>query len=145
MSFSDFVTGHGNRIAKQHYLNLIDVFKVDGKISSEEFALLHKEGRKFGLTCGEIDKLINQKSYHPYHAPYSLEEKFEQLYNVTEMILADDSVSEGEYKLLRRFAVEVGFDDRAIEILKDVLINGVRNHESEEVLLARFRKELFKR
>jgi uncharacterized tellurite resistance protein B-like protein len=145
MSFTDFITDYGNRVAKQHYLNLIDVFKVDGIISPEEYSLLHKEGRKFGLTDPEIDRLISQKSNEPYHAPYSLEEKFEQLYNVTEMILADDSVSEGEYKLLRKFAVEVGFDDNAIEILKDVLINGVRNHESEEVLFDRFRRELFRR
>lgn len=145
MSFSDFVTDHGNRIAKQHYLNLIEVFKVDGVISPEEFALLHKEGRKFGLTDEEIDKLITRKSDHPFHAPYSLEEKFEQLYNITEMMLADESVTEAEGKLLRKFAVEVGFDDRAIEILRDVLINGIRNHESEEVLFTRFKKELFKR
>jgi uncharacterized protein YihD (DUF1040 family) len=144
MSFSDFITEHGNRVARQHYLNLIEVFKVNGKISPEEFALLHKEGRKFGLSEPEIDGLINQKSHHPYHAPYSLDDKFEQLYNVTEMMLADESVSDRELKLLRKFAVEVGFDDRAIEILKDVLIQGIKNHESEEKLLEKFKIEFFK-
>jgi uncharacterized tellurite resistance protein B-like protein len=145
MSFSDFVTQDGRKVARQHYLNLIEVFNLDGKITQEELALLHKEGKKFGLTDPEIDSLIKKESHHQYHSPYSLEDKFDQLYNVTEMILADDEVSPDEYKLLRRFAIEVGFDDRAIEILKVVLIEGVRNREDEETLLKKFRKELLRK
>ena len=145
MSFSDFVTGHGSRISKQHYLNLIDVFKVDGKINPDEFVLLHKEGRKFGLTDGEIDKLINEKSYHPFHAPYSLEEKFEQLYNVATMILADEIVTEEEKKALKRIALEAGFNEEVIERLRPILIDGIQNNESEESILAKFKSELFKR
>jgi uncharacterized tellurite resistance protein B-like protein len=144
MSFSDFFTDNGQRIARQHYLNLIEVFKINGKVSKEELALLQKEGRKFGLTDPEIDKLINQPSDHPYHAPYSLEDKFEQLYNVVEMVLADENVSDNEIRLLRKFAVEVGFDDRAIEILKDVLIEGIRQQKSEETLFKEFKSKLFK-
>ena len=145
MNFSDFVTDSGKTIAKQHYLNLIEVFKIDGKVNPAELALLQKEGRKFGLTEPEIDRLISQTSYSSYHAPYSLDEKFEQLYNVAEMVLADDTVTDNELRLLRKFATEVGFDDRAIDILRDVLIGGIRNHESEEVLFERFKSELFKR
>jgi uncharacterized tellurite resistance protein B-like protein len=106
-------------------------------------AILHKEGTRFGLTDSEIDKLIEQEKDHHYHPPYSLDEKFEDLYYISEMILADGEVSDTEAKLLRRFAVEVGFDDRAIEILKDVMINGIRNKESEEDILKKFRKQLF--
>ncbi len=61
------------------------------------------------------------------------------------MVLADENVTDDEIRLLRRFAIEVGFDDRAIDILRDVLIGGIRNSESEEVLLKKFRKELFKK
>ena len=145
MSLSDFTTDHGRTIAKQHYLNLIEVFRMNGKTSQAEYDLLKKEGVKFGLTDPEIERLIHQSHHEPYHAPYSLEDKFEQLYNVAEMVLADENVTDDEIRLLRRFAIEVGFDDRAIDILRDVLIGGIRNNESEEVLLKKFRKELFKR
>jgi len=143
MNFSDFITDNGKRVVKQHYINLIEVFNVDGKIAPEELALLHKEGKKFGLTDPEIDQLIRQESKHHYQPPYSLTDKFEQLYNIGEIILSDDVVSDNELRLLRRYAVEVGFDDRAIEILKVVLIDGIRNNESEEALLSKFKKELF--
>jgi len=145
MSFNDFTTDHGRTIAKQHYLNLIEVFRMNGKTSQAEYDLLKKEGAKFGLTDPEIERLIHQPSQQAYHAPYSLEDKFEQLYNVAEMVLADENVTDDEIRLLRRFAIEVGFDDRAIDILRDVLIGGIRNKENEEVLLKKFKKELFKR
>ena len=145
MSFNDFTTDHGRTIGKQHYLNLIEVFRINGKTSPAEYELLKKEGVKFGLTDEEIERLIHQPSPQAYYAPYSLEDKFNQLYNVAEMVLADENVTDDEIRLLRRFAIEVGFDDRAIEILRDVLIGGIRNNESEEVLLKKFRKELFKR
>ena len=87
------------------------------KLTRRRWTYFNKEGRRFGLTDAEIDKLIEKEKDHHYQPPYSLDEKFEDLFYIGEMILADDDVSEGEAKLLRRFAVEVGFDDRAVEII----------------------------
>ncbi|MBI5010564.1 MAG: hypothetical protein HZB98_13165 [Bacteroidia bacterium] len=143
MSFSDFVTNHGVKVPKVHYLHLIQVARADGKIDKQELEILHKEGRRFGLTDAEIDQLIEKEKDHHYHPPYSLDDKFEDLFFISEMILADDEVSDDELRLLTRFAVEVGFDDRTIEILKDVMINGIRNKESEEEILKKFKKQLF--
>jgi uncharacterized tellurite resistance protein B-like protein len=143
MSFSDFVSNHGVKVPKVHYLHLIQVARADGKIDPQELAVLQKEGRRFGLTDAEINQLIEKEKDHHYHPPYSLDDKFEDLFYITEMILADDKVSDDEAKLLRRFAVEVGFDDRAIEILKDVLINGIRKGEPEDDILKKFKSQLF--
>jgi uncharacterized tellurite resistance protein B-like protein len=143
MNFTDFITHHGKRVNKESFINLIQVSKVDGIISDSELEMLHKEGKKFGLTDPEIDQLISTESRHSYHAPYSLVEKFEHLYNVAIMILADDQVSESEKKMIRRFAIESGFDDRAIDKLLEILFEGIRNNESEESLLKKFKKSLF--
>jgi uncharacterized tellurite resistance protein B-like protein len=125
MNFSDFITNHG-------------------KISTSEMEMLHKEGRKFGLTDPEIDKLIKSEIHNSYHPPYSLKEKFEHLYNITEMILADDVITESENRMIKRFATEAGFSDFAIDKLTELLFNGIRNNESEESLLEKFKKILFK-
>jgi uncharacterized tellurite resistance protein B-like protein len=144
MSFSDFITDQGKKINKSYYITLIQVCRIDGKIDPAEMEMLHREGHKFGLTDPEIDKLIASESYNEYHTPYSLDEKFEQLYNVAVMILADNIVTEEEKKALRRIATEGGFNETAIESLRVILLEGIKNNESEEVLLARFKKELFK-
>lgn len=144
MNFSDFITHHGKRVNKEHYLNLIQVSRSDGKIEPEELEVLHKEGKRFGLTDPEIDKLIEAESNHHYHAPYSLHDKFEHLYNVAEMILADNVITEGEKKMIRRFAIEAGFSDKAIDRLLILLFEGIEKNESEESLLSKFKDILFK-
>lgn len=143
MNFTDFVTHHGKRVNKEYFITLIQVSKTDGKIAPSEMEMLHKEGRKFGLTDPEIEKLINSESNHAYHAPYSLHDKFEHMYNVAVMILADEEVTESERKMLRKFAIEAGFQDKAIDKLIDILLHGITNDEPEESLLAKFKRVLF--
>jgi len=145
MSFSDFITDYGKKINKSYYITLIQVCRIDGKISPEELKMLHSEGRKFGLTDPEIDQFIEGEKYHDYHSPYSLDEKFSQLYNVAVMILADNVVTEEEKKAIRRIATESGFKDEAIESLRDILLEGIANKEDEETLLEKFKKVLFKK
>jgi len=145
MNFSDFITHHGKRVNKEAFLHLIQVSRTDKNISKQEYELLHKEGRKFGLTDPEIDRLIASERDHHYHQPYSLQEKFEHLYQVAQMILADEVVDESERRMIRKFAIEAGFNDKTIEKLIDLLLKGVKNNESEEDLLKEFRKKhLFK-
>jgi len=145
MNFSDFITHHGKRVNRDAFLHLIQISKTDRNISKEEFELLHKEGKKFGLTDPEIDRLIKSESSHQYHAPYSLDDKFEHLYQVAQMILADEVVEESEKKVIRKFAIEAGFSDKTIDKLIKLLFEGIKNNESDETLLKEFKKKhLFK-
>lgn len=143
MNFTDFVSNHGKRVNKEYFLTLIQASKTDGNIAPEELGMLYKEGRKFGLTDPEIEKLISSESRHVYHAPYSLQDKFEHMYNVAVIILADEEITENERKLLKRFAIEAGFQDEVIDHLMNILFEGIRNDESEESLLEKFREKLF--
>lgn len=145
MNFSDFITDDGRRIGREHFLHLVQVSRADGKIDPSELTLLQREGKKFGLTPPEVDKLIEGEGKNHYNPPYALSEKFEHLYRVAEMILADNEVSEGEKKLMKRFAIEAGFSDKTIPKLIDLLIEGIRRGEDEETLLKDFKmKYLFK-
>ena len=143
MNFTDFITNSGKRINKEYFINLIQVSRIDGKINDAELELLHKEGKKFGLTDPEIDSMIYSEAHHYYTSPYSLNEKFEHLYNMAEMILADEVVKESEKKMIRKIAIEAGFEDDKIDKLLPLLFEGIMNNESEEALLAKFKKHLF--
>lgn len=143
MNFSDFITDNGKRVKRDHYLHLIQISRVDGEIGPDELALLHKEGKKFGLTDPEIDELIKAESLNHFLPPYSLDNKFEHLYNIAQMILADSVISDGERKLIRKFAIEAGFEDSAIDKLLKILFEGIPK-ESEEALLSEFKSQLFK-
>ena len=142
MNFSDFIKDNGKRISKEHYLHLVQVSKADGKINAGELELLHREGRKFGLTDPEVDKFIEYEAHNNYNSPYSLAEKFEHLYNIAEMILADEIVTEGERRLIKRFAIEAGFSDKTIPKLIELLLEGIKKGADEDNLFHRFKKEI---
>jgi uncharacterized tellurite resistance protein B-like protein len=145
MNFSDFTTPHGKRVNKEAFIHLVQISRTDKKMSKEERDLLHKEGRKFGLTDPEIDELMHTHRSHHYTPPYSLDDKFAHLYQVAQMILADEVIMESEKKMIRKFAIEAGFSDKTIEKLVELLFKGIKNDESEEALLKEFRKKhLFK-
>ncbi|HPC98802.1 MAG TPA: hypothetical protein PL040_07490, partial [Bacteroidales bacterium] len=125
---------------RDHFLHLVQVAKTDGQIQKEEHEMLHRQGKKFGLTDPEIDDMIKSESPENYHPPYSLEDKFYELYNITELILSDEKVSEREKKMIKRYAIAAGLPDDLTESLCRILIEGVQNETDEETLLKEFRK-----
>ncbi len=141
MSFSDYISAGGKKICKDHYINLVQVSMVDGVVNQAELNMLHKLGRKFGLTDPEIDRIIESEADHQYNPPYSLKGKFIHLYNIAQMILADGEVPESQIKVIRRFAIEAGFNDETIERLIELLFEGIRNDIEEDELFVKFRQE----
>lgn len=143
MNLSDSITIHGRRVNKEAFIHLLQVACTDRKMTDEEYKVLHKEGRRFGFTDPEIDELMKIERNHEYIPPYSLEEKFGHLYQVAQMVLADDVINECERKMLRKFAIEAGFSYDKIDDLINLLIEGVKNNEDEEQLFVKFKKKLF--
>jgi uncharacterized membrane protein YebE (DUF533 family) len=145
MNFTDFITNHGKRISRDHFIHLVQVAGSDGKIDETELELLHKEGKRFGLTDPEIDTLVNSEAHHHYQPPYSLKDKFNELFNIAEMILADGIIEEGEKMMIKRYAISAGLDDKTIEKLIPLLFDGILRGDDEEKLLDEFKKKhLFK-
>ena len=145
MSFSDFVLNSGRKDKKDHFIHLVQVAEIDGKIDKTEMEVLHKEGRKFGLTDAEIDALIDKEKDFQYVPPYSLQEKFDEIYNITSIILADDDVSEAEKKMVRKYAIAAGFDEETIELVRELVIDGIRNGVEEETLFKAFKKKILEK
>ena len=51
------------------------------------------------------------------------------------------SITHCEMRTLRRFAIEAGFEDKLIEDLLKLLLEGVSRGDDEEVLLKEFKKK----
>lgn len=143
MSFTDFITNSGKRVCMEHYIHLVQASRIDGRVSDEEMRMLHKEGRKFGLTDPEVDRIIKSEANHQYIPPYSLKGRFMHLYNVAQIILADKHVTEPECKMINRFAIEAGFKDEIIPKIIDLLLEGISKDEDEDEIFRKFKKEVF--
>jgi len=144
MSFADFITNRGKRICTDHYIHLVQASRIDGKISKEEIDILHHKGKHFGLTDPEIDKIINSEKDHHYTPRYSLKGKFEDLYNVAQIVLADGHISEAEKKILKRMSIESGFEDSKLDGIIEILLDGVKENADDEELLKKFKKHILR-
>ncbi len=134
MNFTDYITDNGKRIRKEHFIHLVQVARMDDRVNQSELELLHREGKKFGLTDPEIDEIIKSEKTHYYDPPYSLTDKFDQLYNISKMILADDIVSEAERKMIKIYAISAGFNSEHVEKIIDLFVDEIRKGTDEEAL-----------
>ena len=140
MDLSHFFDHHKQKINKTYFIHLICVAKADGHLDEKEVEVLHRIGRRFGFTDAEIDVMFNAQKTEPYIPAYELRERFDEVYDVILMILADDIVEESELKVAKKFAVASGFTDSEIEILIPLLIDGVQQDQDDDILFKNFIK-----
>jgi hypothetical protein len=78
---------------------------------------------------------------HDYIPPYELSKRFDQVYEIVKMTLADGAISNSEMRLASGFAVKSGFSEREIPKLLVLLISGIKNGKDEESLFEVYKKE----
>lgn len=126
---------------KEHFGHLIQIALADGIIEDSELEMLYRSGRKLGLTKEEIDVLLENSKNSAFIPPYELSKRFEQLYDIIKMVYADGQVNNGEMRLATSLAIKLGFAEGEIPFLLTLLINGVKNGEDEEDLIALYKKK----
>lgn len=127
---------------KEHFKHLVDVAMADGVIEEQELKMLHRLGKNLGLTKAEIDVLIESTKNSTYNPPYELKKRFEQMYTIIKMVLADGKIENNEMRMATNIGLKSGFPESEIPVLLNVLINGIRNEEDEEEIFDQYRKRL---
>jgi hypothetical protein len=125
----------------EYFIHVVRVAKADDVITDSEMNLLHLLGKKMGYTDPEIDTLIIATNKSDYIPPYELFQRFEQLYGIVKMTLADGVIDKNEMRIASSFAVKSGFSENEIPRLLVLLISGIKQGEDEEDLFAVYRKQ----
>jgi hypothetical protein len=125
----------------EFYTHLVRIAKADDIISNTELELLHRIGRKLGFTDPEIDSLIETTGKSDYIPPYELSKRFEQVYEIVKMTLADGAIDKNEMRLASSFAVKSGFIESEIPTLLVLLLRGIKEGKDEEELFEEYKKE----
>jgi uncharacterized tellurite resistance protein B-like protein len=125
----------------EYFTHLVRIAKADDTISKSEFELLHRIGHKLGFTDPEIDKLIESTGKSDYIPPYELSKRFDQVYEIVKMTLADGTIDKNEMRLASSFAIKSGFSEDEIPNLLVLLIHGLREGKDEEELFEIYKKE----
>lgn len=140
MKFLDHFDHPERKQDKARFIHLVQIANSDGKIDDAEISMLNRLGSKLGLTQPEIDELLLSNKQLAYIPPYELSKRFEELYDVVKMVLADGEVGEEELKLASKLAVKSGFDDDDVPLLLSVLTDGIKNGQDEEELFTIYKK-----
>jgi hypothetical protein len=126
---------------KEHFGHLIQIALADGKIEDSELEMLYRSGNKLGLTKEEIDDLLENTKKSAYIPPYELSKRFGQLYDIIKMVYADGQINNNEMRLATGLAIKSGFAEDEIPFLLSLLINGVKNGDSEDDLFDLYKKK----
>ena len=123
-----------------YFVHLIRIALADDIITNNEMELLHQIGKKLEFTDPEIQNLIDTTGKLDYIPPYELSKRFEQVYNVVKMILADGNIDKNEIRLASGFASISGFKESEIPYLLVLLIKGIKQAKDQEELFEVFEK-----
>lgn len=127
---------------KEYFLHLIQVAMADGTMGDMELRMLHRLGKNLGITDPEIEALLKSTKHSSYHPPYELSKRFEQLYGIVKMILADDKIDNMEMRLASALALKSGFAEGEISALLSLLVNGIKEGKDEEDLFKEYKKRI---
>jgi uncharacterized tellurite resistance protein B-like protein len=127
---------------KEYFVQLVRSAKADDKIYESELILLHRLGKKLGLTEPEINTLIRDTDKTDYIPPYELTKRFEQVYNIVSIAMADGSIDETEMRVLKGFALRSGFSDDEIPVMLNTITEGIKEGKNEEDLFDIYRNKI---
>lgn len=131
----------GKKQDKEHFQHLISVALADGIIDPSETEMLHRFGRKMGFTEPEIEDLLESSRMLVYNPPYEFFKRFEQVYEIVKMVLADGNIDKNEMRLANSFASKSGFPESEIPKLLVLFISGIREGKDEEDLFESYKKQ----
>lgn len=95
---------------KSHLANLVAIANSDGDFSVAEKRLIFDIGVKNGLSIDEVKKIIKSDSKSiEFKVPDNDSDRFDELYDLVSMMLADGVCSEDEMSNCIELAEKLGF------------------------------------
>ncbi|MDD5571709.1 MAG: hypothetical protein PHD97_11230 [Bacteroidales bacterium] len=143
MSLLDYFENHGKKFNKEHFTHLVQVARADGIITTDEKELLYNIGKRLGFTQPEIEEVVNSNVTKLFSPPYEFEERFNQLYDIISMTLADGIIDKSETRITKCFSIALGFSPDTADKTIEFIVNGINNKVSAEDLFESFRKKKF--
>ncbi len=109
MSISDLFDSGFQKRNQDHFAAIVRVAMGDGKISKEEKAFLDRLAHRLNIEPAEYSEILSDYKSHPINPPHSLEQRYERLYDLAQIVNADEIQNEHEVNLMEKIAIGLGF------------------------------------
>jgi len=129
--FSFFESEETKRL-KSHITNLGALAKIDGHLDPTEMNYIVSIGKKHGMKADEVRHLVANAANVEPQLPSNDSERFDQIYDLVEMMLADGIVDENEMDFCINMAARLGFKKTIVGVLVRKISMGVRDGMSRD-------------
>ncbi len=114
--------------------NLIELAAVDGNFDDVEYDLLRQIAKRNGVSTSQLESIRSNPAGISFEIPTDDRERFNQLYDLVQMMSVDQNVHEEERKLCNLFAIKFGYPrpkvKELVETLRLNIINGQTHEEA---------------
>ena len=117
---------------KGHLLNLAALAKADGHIDEREMKCIISVGKKNGISYTEVQDLVSGAKGASTELPTNDSERFDQIFDLVEMMLADGIVDETEMDFCIMMAEKLGFRKAIVGVLVRKISQGVKDGQPRE-------------
>ena len=137
MSISDLFDSGFQKRNQDHFAAIVRVAMGDGVISKEEKAFLDRLAHRLNIEPAEYAEILGDYKSHPINPPHSLEQRYERLYDLAQIVNADEIQDEHEVNLMGKIAIGLGFDTNQIgEIVPKALKMAKESADAESFVVA---------
>ena len=124
--FGFFENAQAKKI-KGHLLNLAALAKADGHIDEREMNFIIAVGKKNGLNAAKVRDLVSGAQGQSTDLPHTDSERFDQIFDLVDMMLADGVVDETEMEFCIVMAEKLGFRKAIVGVLVRKISMGVKD------------------
>lgn len=117
---------------KSHIANLGALAKIDGHVDPNEMNFIISIGKKHGMKADDVRHLISNAEKSDTQLPTNDSERFDQIYDLVEMMLADGIVDESEMEFCISMAARLGFKKSIVGVLVRKISIGVKDGFTRE-------------
>lgn len=110
-----------------HLLNLAALAKADGHIDEREMSFIIAVGQKNGLNASKVKALVADAQGMSTDIPNTDSERFDQIFDLVDMMLADGIVDETEMEFCIVMAEKLGFRKAIVGVLVRKISMGVKD------------------
>jgi uncharacterized tellurite resistance protein B-like protein len=122
------------KLQKNHLKNLVALAKADGIFSESEKEYIFKIGEKSGLKVQEIESLLSDPMAEEVKIPSNDSDRFDQIYDLVQMMLADGSIDDNEMDFCIKMAEKLGFRKAIVGILVRKISIGLTSGLDKEAI-----------
>ena len=129
-----FFENEQTRKVKNHIQNLAALAKADGHLDEREMSFIVAVGKKNGIRADQIRSIVASSSLNRVVVPSNDSERFDQIFDMVDMMLADGIVDDSEMDFCTIMAEKLGFRQDVVGVLVKKISQGVKDGMEREVV-----------